>query len=152
MLFGVDLAAQDAARRENHHPCELRSELGERLVVELLRFFAAALADAVRLRLRLGADIPRGGLGCLGHSVGDRLRVTARVREETLDLGLEVLAIGLRLLRQREALADPACAGREHRRDRTPEQSPHEVEEQEKVHDRDQHPERMHGRNEDPFL
>src|SRR5205809_2001581 len=152
MLLGVDLAAQHAARREDDHARELRSELRERLVMELVRIFAAAFADAIGLGFRLRANIVRRDLGGLRRPLGDRLRLSPGLREETLDLGLELLAIGLRLLGQRQTLTDPAGAGREHRRDRAPQQSSHGVPEQEEIDDRDQHPERVHGRYEDGFL
>src|SRR5439155_6567028 len=120
MLFGVDLAAEDTARREDDHARELRSELREGLVMELLRVFAAAFANAVRLDLGLRANIDCRGLGGLGRSLGDRLGLSPGLREEALDLGVELLAIGLRLLGQRETLTDPGGAGPEHGRDWTP--------------------------------
>src|SRR5205823_14108998 len=124
----------------------------ERLVVELLCVFATSLTDAVRLLLRVHAELTGRRLRGLRQALADGLCFSLNLREATLDFRLELLAFGLRLLCHREALTDLLCACREHRHDRTPEKPPHEIEKQEKVHDRDQHPERVHGRNEDLFL
>src|SRR5688572_33267170 len=94
MLLGVDLATEDAARGEDDHPRELGSQLRESLIVELLGIVAAALAYAIGLRLCLRADVGRRSLGRLGHPLGDRLRVSPGITEETLDLRRHALALG----------------------------------------------------------
>src|SRR5918992_3008317 len=121
MLLGVHFATEDAARREYDHPCELRTQLRERLVVELLGVFAAALADPIRFGLRLRADLGCCRLGGLCHPLRDRLRVSARLTEKTLDFRRHALAFGLGLLGHREAFADLLRTRGEHVEDRSPE-------------------------------
>src|SRR6266545_8121012 len=57
VLVGTDLATEDAACGEDHHRCDLGAQLRQRLIVEVLRVDAPLLADAVGLRLRVGADV-----------------------------------------------------------------------------------------------
>src|SRR3989442_324936 len=74
VLIGVHLPAENAARREHDHSRDLRPELGERLVVQLLRVGSRALADALGLDAGLRAEICRARLRGPPHLIGERGR------------------------------------------------------------------------------
>src|SRR2546423_8994353 len=75
VLIGVDLASEDAARGEHDHSGDLRSQLRQRLIVELPRVAATALADPIGLCLRLRLDVGGGLLRGPCRLIGARLRL-----------------------------------------------------------------------------
>src|SRR2546428_11040962 len=97
-------------------------------MVKLLSLDAAALADPIGLRLRLGANGRGGLLGGSRRPIGYRLGLDARHGEEPLHFGLEALAGGFGSLCEPEPFSNPSCAIAQRAPDRPPEKPPQAIE------------------------